>query len=290
MSELLRLGITAPGPFNIGGEKHNPVTVKMIAGELTDPAAIAGHVDRFLMHHLELVTAAARAGAEVVLLTENCLRLGGLIRNHGGAPWCRQAVDDALELWIRRVGAVCRERRVTVIGGTLVHRDSRYFNTAIAQGPDGQLIGCYDKTHLPRDEAEFLAAGDSLPVFDAPFGRFGMLICWDIMFPEAFGALALRGAQIVFQPTFGHDGEASDITARARAMDWSIPLAVSMWNKGSVLVDAAGNILARADSEQNPLAVAELDLATKRQVGFMEDARVEKIPLRRPDIYLSRKQ
>jgi len=285
MPDNLTVAATAPSAFNVGGEEHNPTTVAMIAGDLTDPAAIAGHVERHLGHHVALVEQARAAGAEVVLLTEDCARLCGLVRRHGDEPWCRQVVDAALATWTATIGTACREHGVTVIGGTVVHRDGRYFNTAIAQDPDGQVIGTYDKTHLPEGEAEYLTPGEALPVFDAPFGRFGMLICWDILFPEAFAELALQGASIVFQPTFGHQGDESDITARARAIDWSIPLAVSMWNGPGLIVDAHGRIVARTESPDRPVALASLDLTAPRQVGFMEDARTEKHLHRRTALY-----
>ena len=77
-----------------------------------------------------------------------------------------------------------------------------------------------------------------LPVFDTYLGRVGMLICWDIVFPEPFAVLARKGADIIFEPTYGHWSEGDDVTARSRAQDWAVPLVVGMWNGCGVIIDA----------------------------------------------------
>jgi N-carbamoylputrescine amidase len=81
-----------------------------------------------------------------------------------------------------------------------------YFNTAFVLGPEGEMIGKYRKIHVPQiplwEEGTYFQTGDlGFPVFDTPFGRIGVQLCWDTFFPEGFRILALNGAQIVFTPT-----------------------------------------------------------------------------------------
>ncbi len=97
-----------------------------------------------------------------------------------------------------RLGAV-------LIGSIFEEDRGAYFNTAIVAGPDG-LIGRYRKVHVPQiplwEERAYFSPGDlGFPVFDTPFGRIGVLLCWDIFFPEAFRILALKGAEMVFALT-----------------------------------------------------------------------------------------
>ena len=73
-------------------------------------------------------------------------------------------------------------------------------NSAVLLGPSGRLA-TYRKLHLFHDEQSWFVPGDGLPVVDLPFGRVGMIICYDLWFPEAARALAVAGADIVAVPT-----------------------------------------------------------------------------------------
>jgi predicted amidohydrolase len=78
------------------------------------------------------------------------------------------------------------------------------YNTAALIGRKGELIGKYRKTHLPAVEAWNETHGDGFPVFETDFGTVGMLICYDILFPEAARCLVLNGAEILFNPTMSY--------------------------------------------------------------------------------------
>lgn len=74
------------------------------------------------------------------------------------------------------------------------------YNSAVLALPDGS-VGVYRKCHLanfgPFDEKRYFLPGRELPVFETPWGRLGVLICYDIFFPETVKTLALRGAELV---------------------------------------------------------------------------------------------
>ena len=77
-----------------------------------------------------------------------------------------------------------------------------YYNAAAVIGPEG-LLGRYRKRHIPSipgmQERHYFAPGNiPYPVFDSPYGRFGVIICFDRHFPECFRLLTLKGAEIVF--------------------------------------------------------------------------------------------
>ena len=70
------------------------------------------------------------------------------------------------------------------------------YDTAVLIGPEG-YIGRYRKTHLWNREKLIFSTGDSYPVFDTRIGRIGLLICWDVWFPEVGRILAAQGADII---------------------------------------------------------------------------------------------
>ena len=80
-------------------------------------------------------------------------------------------------------------------------RADRIYNSSALVGPSG-LVGTYRKVHLFYRETTMFAPGDlGFPVFDLPFGRVGMMICFDWIYPEAARSLTLRGARLILHPS-----------------------------------------------------------------------------------------
>ena len=87
-----------------------------------------------------------------------------------------------------------------VVGAPTLGEKGELYNSALLIGPKG-YIGRYDKyflvNFLPFEEKIHFHEGKGLPVFDTPLGRIGMLVCYDIFFPEISTALAMQGADIL---------------------------------------------------------------------------------------------
>lgn len=91
---------------------------------------------------------------------------------------------------------------MVIIGSILEFYDDKTFNTCLVISNHGELIGKYRKHHIPTIEAGHLTPGDfDCPVFDTEFGRIGILICSERHFPLKWMTLALKGAQVVFNPS-----------------------------------------------------------------------------------------
>ncbi|KAH0491594.1 hypothetical protein TgHK011_003019 [Trichoderma gracile] len=88
-------------------------------------------------------------------------------------------------------------------------------NAAYFIGPDGALLGRYQKKNLWHPERAHLTADGLTPhrAFDTPWGRMGLIICWDLAFPEACRALVADGAKFVICPTFWLNSDGGDIGA-----------------------------------------------------------------------------
>jgi len=96
---------------------------------------------------------------------------------------------------------VARERGVYICGGLAENDGGRLYNSAVLVGPDG-YIGRYRKVHLWDEEKLFFEPGDlGLNVFDLPFGRVAMMICYDGWHPEVARILKLKGADLILDPT-----------------------------------------------------------------------------------------
>lgn len=105
---------------------------------------------------------------------------------------------------VRLLRDVAVRLRITIVGGTMPVVDAAGItNTCFVIGPTGELLGRYDKTHLYSadfEEHRAFRPGRRLPVITTPFGRVGVMTCYDVRFPEVCRVLALRGAEVVFVP------------------------------------------------------------------------------------------
>ncbi|MDI6600313.1 MAG: nitrilase-related carbon-nitrogen hydrolase [Thermoanaerobacteraceae bacterium] len=89
-----------------------------------------------------------------------------------------------------------------VMGGSItVPEDGELYNIAYLFGPDGSLIGTQRKLHLtPEEENIGVKAGDTLNVFELPFGRVALPVCMDATYYETFEIARMKGVDIVLLP------------------------------------------------------------------------------------------
>jgi predicted amidohydrolase len=120
------------------------------------------------------------------------------------------------------------------------------------------LCGKYRKTCLPREEIEGgLTPGHEYPVFDTRFGKIGMMICWDVYFPEVARRLANGGAELILAPIWG----GIDTLVQARAIENQVYIVTSTYNPKirSAVFDRNGHAVVVATNDM-PVAIAEIDL------------------------------
>jgi len=124
-----------------------------------------------------------------------------------------------------------REHGIWLVGGTLplVSGDAgRVLNTTLVYDPEGRHVGRYDKIHLfgfnkgaeSYDEARTIVPGETVGSFEAPFGRVGLAICYDLRFPELFRAMG-ECALIIVPAAFTYTTGLAhwEVLLRARAIE-----------------------------------------------------------------------
>jgi predicted amidohydrolase len=136
-------------------------------------------------------------------------------------------------------------------------------NVAVLYDRQGKIQGVYEKVQLPDSETEQGAVpGTTFPVFTTDFGKIGILICWDIAFPEISRILALNGAEMLLCPIWGDvrgTTEAWKVTARSRAIDNGVYFVTNIFDGHSVIVNPAGDIL-QESGIQGTLLTQKIDL------------------------------
>ncbi|UCC88025.1 MAG: carbon-nitrogen hydrolase family protein [Anaerolineales bacterium] len=116
-------------------------------------------------------------------------------------------VDEAPGRITRDVQLAAKSLGVHVVWGSYRRGPKRgvVYNSAILIGPDGEVIGIYDKTHPApwerRDGGGWAAVGTRADVFETSLGSIGMIICYDGDFPELSRLLAIKGAEVIVRPS-----------------------------------------------------------------------------------------
>jgi predicted amidohydrolase len=166
-------------------------------------------------------------------------------------------------------------------------------NTAVLLGPKG-FVGKYRKVHLPThsvfEEKRYFRPGYELPVFETEIGRLGLIICYDIFFPEISRLLRLKGAQFIIcisaSPAVRR--KFFEVFTAARAMENTVFLAytnlvgvedgLQFWG-GSRIIAPNGHIITQAKYDEEDLVTGGIDYGdlerTETFVPTLRDLRPE---------------
>lgn len=100
----------------------------------------------------------------------------------------------------KRLIALARQRRCTIVAGLAERKGRSLYNSAVVVGPKG-LIGVYRKSHLFYEETLWFNPGNTgFRVWNAAGAVVGVMVCFDWFFPESMRCLALAGADIICHP------------------------------------------------------------------------------------------
>ncbi|HKM50096.1 MAG TPA: carbon-nitrogen hydrolase family protein [Candidatus Bathyarchaeia archaeon] len=168
---------------------------------VVQPRTIIGsNEERNVEHAIELIEEAANQGSKIVCFPETY-----------PGPFRQPITYSPLS----KLGQCAKANDVYVVAGTIEHvDDSHCYNIAALIGPDGNVVGKYNRTtptgpwiYKAKNQKamwdfNYLAA-DDLPVFKTEYGTVGLLICSEVYMPELARILALKGAEIVFLPAGG---------------------------------------------------------------------------------------
>ncbi|MTC23473.1 MULTISPECIES: nitrilase-related carbon-nitrogen hydrolase [unclassified Providencia] len=178
---------------------------------------------------------------------------------------------------------------ITIVAG-FAERGSRLgevYNSVGVWNPGCENIsGVFRKVHAFGIEKQWFKNGDTFPVFDTPIGKIGVMICYDMGFPEVARILTLQGAELLIAPSAWciQDRDMWDINTACRALENGTHLlAVNRWGHeedlhlfgGSKIMGPRGQVLCEASCEQEQLLVGEIDFRlqahTRLNVPYLRD-------------------
>lgn len=188
--------------------------------------------------------------------------------------------------------ALAKELHINIVAGSVANRRADgYYNTAYVFDRSGNLVAEYDKTHLftPSGEHNFFRMGSRTCRFTLEGIPCGLIICYDIRFPELIRSLTVQGVDLLFVVSQWPAKRAMhlDTLARARAIENQTFLALcnsaaadTACAGHSAIIDPWGEYLAKA-GETEEIISADLDFSVIQ--GIRESINVFRD--RRPDLY-----
>ena len=204
-----------------------------------------GEVDWNRAEAVRQATAAAERGARLIVLPE-LASSGYVFNSRDEAAATSEPVDGP---FTSALHDVCSRFDCVIVAGFNEHAQTVRHNSAVVVGARGPL-GVYRKLHLFNDEQTWFAPGDGLMVADTPVGQVGVVICYDLRFPEAARALTLAGAEIIAVPT-----------------NWVSSFKRTVWDERGYV---QGDYLAMATAGQNGVVIACADrVGVERDVRFI---------------------
>lgn len=247
----------------------------------------AGAVEENRHHAASLLRQAAARESDVVVLPE--------MWTTGYALRDVDKLAEGLEgETLAMLAALAREYSVNIIIGSLpFRRDGRIYNGAFAIDRQGRVIAEYQKIHLfsLMGEERFFAPGGKRTCFTVDGVVAGMIICYDLRFPELVRALALADCQILFVPAAwprqrGDHWRALNI-ARAIENEMFVCAVNCVGRHGrdtfyghSLIIDPWGRVLAEGGEEEE-IVTADIDLAEIERVRQSITVFAD----RRPEVY-----
>ncbi|MCW8129333.1 MAG: carbon-nitrogen hydrolase family protein [Planctomycetota bacterium] len=256
---------------------------------------------------LRMIADAGRAGCQIVVVPEfgDHHRTRESLKAHGkGIAAVRKTCSVSWKHpFLKQCAALAKKYKMVVIPDVFLFEDGRYYNSCEVIGPDGKKIGHYRKTHLAPGECDYFEPGDRIEPIETPFGKLGLLICYDINFPELTRCHEIQGADLLLWTTMRQaeieEGQFRAILP-ARAIEHSLPLGVATYVTDAQLVgrkpmtSACWNALGQPVAGgwlQPGVVTAKVDLddraLTRRRWGnpdWVDGAKYLR-RYRRPDLY-----
>ena len=185
---------------------------------------------------------------------------------------------DESEVALQEIRRFARQHRMTIVGSSYERAGNGIYNTAYVIDADGTVNGQYRKIHLfsPAGEHIHFQSGDVPLVVNTAAGRLGVIICYDLRFPELLRMLCEQGAEVLIVPAQWPSARQDhwDTLLRARAIENQVyvigcnrtgheqrssGLALS-YGGGSTIIDPWGNTLASRKATAG-IADADIDFA-----------------------------
>lgn len=208
--------------------------------------------------------------------------------------YCRK--EDAAE--IKKLSEKAREHHYYLSPNVYLEMEGKRYDASLFIEPDGKLKGISKMVHIAQAEQfyeqdYYTPSEDGFKVFETPYGKIGIVICYDRHLPESIRTCTLLGADLIIVPTANTKAEPMEMfewEMRVQAMQNQVFLA--MCNRTglegemdfageSIVIHPSGEVLAKADDKEQ-LLICDIDLKEAAEWKKKEPY----LSTRRPECYI----
>ena len=236
-----------------------------------------------------LIDQAIEGGADTVVLPETWNT--GFFPHEG----LEELADKDGKLTKAVLGGIAHNKGVNIVGGSVANcKNGGVYNTAYVFDRNGNCVAEYDKTHLfsPMDEDKFFRKGDHLSTFVLDGIRCGIIICYDVRFPELTRTMTVKGLDMLFMVSQWPLVRVPHLDAltKARAIENQAFVVCcnsagtageTVYGGNSSVHDPWGNVISHANGRKEEIIFADCDTSILK--GIRESINV--FADRRPELY-----
>ena len=162
------------------------IAVVQFESELQQPEKNLEKADKFLKKSV-------KKGADLVVFPEYFLT--------GPIDSTSSLVTQGPDL-LSKMQELAKKYEVDIVPGTILVSDvGGLYNVAYYINSDGSIAGYYSKINLTAVEKAYVSPGVASPIIETRFGKMGLIICWDLLFPEMFANIRLHPHMVVICPS-----------------------------------------------------------------------------------------
>lgn len=270
-----------------------------------DPGKVRPAMIENFNNILSLFEKAGRMGADLVCGPEDIQNIGSYgLHIDRKDPATGNILFNSLAVEVpgpftEKIAEIARKHNMFIIAPLYEDSVGKIFNTAVIFNRQGSIIGKHRKTLLPVMETWLVSTGNKYEVYQTDFASFAVATCWEISYPEIPAIYAVRGADIIFNPTMASDNKPGESLSTApmfitRAKDNSLYVApVVRGMEGNGIIDFEGNVIAESVGEENTVIMAEIDFSKERTydspwwrtINGTNNTRAMMMKSRRPEIF-----
>ena len=142
-----------------------------------------------------------------------------------------------------------KKYKIDIVPGSIIEKNALgFYNTTYYIDSTGKTKSKYRKINLWHPEKKYLNPGNEISVFNTKFGKIGLIICWDLIFPEVFRKMAKKGTNIIICPSYWTFEDTSiglkyDKNSEANLVDSTCTCRAFENGMAIVYCNAAGNLI-----------------------------------------------